>query len=105
MSDPEWLGISRLAKEEARFEFVERKGKGHPDTMADALAEEFSRALCNHYQENFGVILHHNVDKLLIAAGRASPAFNGGSIDEPFDVFLSGRATWQAQGITVPMPS
>ena len=30
-------------------EVVERKGRGHPDTICDALAEELSRALCRAF--------------------------------------------------------
>ena len=37
-------------------EIVERKGLGHPDSVCDALAEEFSRALCRYYRDRFGLI-------------------------------------------------
>ena len=59
------------------IEIVERKGIGHPDTMCDALAEELSRSLCEYYLENFGLVLHHNVDKALLWGGSSQPAFNG----------------------------
>ncbi len=52
-------------------EIVERKGIGHPDTMCDALAEELSRTLCRYYLDNFGLVLHHNVDKALLRGGSA----------------------------------
>lgn len=73
-------------------EVVERKGLGHPDTMCDGLAEALSRALCHHYVAQFGAIQHHNVDKALIAAGAAKPAFGGGRVIKPIDIFLAGRA-------------
>jgi len=47
------------------LETVERKGIGHPDTICNALAEELSRTPSWHYPNNFGLILHHNVDKAL----------------------------------------
>lgn len=45
------------------MEIVERKGKGHLDSICDALADELSNALSRVYLERFGSILHHNVDK------------------------------------------
>lgn len=74
-------------------EVVERKGIGHPDTICDALAEEFSRNLCREYQSRFGRIMHHNVDKALLCGGSAEPAFGGGRVTVPIRLFLAGRAT------------
>ena len=54
-------------------EVVERKGSGHPDTICDALAEQLSRDLSAAYRARFGTILHHNVDKALLSAGRSGP--------------------------------
>lgn len=56
---------------EHRVEIVERKGTGHPDQICDSIMEAISLALCREYLERFGTILHHNVDKGLLAAGRA----------------------------------
>ena len=63
----------------ARHEMVERKGRGHPDSLCDALAENLSIALSRFYLERFGAILHHNVDKALLLGGAARPAFGGGA--------------------------
>ncbi|MHC4984121.1 MAG: methionine adenosyltransferase, partial [Planctomycetota bacterium] len=57
--------LPRPTAEERSVEVVERKGLGHPDSLCDALAEAFSLALCRYYRDRFGVVLHHNVDKLL----------------------------------------
>ena len=84
-------------------EVVERKGIGHPDTICDALAEELSRALSRHYLEHFGTILHHNVDKGLLCGGSARAGFGGGEVLQPIDIFLSGRATAQVMGASVPV--
>ncbi|MET7278839.1 methionine adenosyltransferase [Kribbella sp. NPDC005582] len=43
---------------------VERKGIGHPDTLADHLAERLSRAYSRYTLDHFGAVLHHNFDKL-----------------------------------------
>ena len=84
-------------------EIVERKGIGHPDTISDALAEAFSLALSRFYLEHFGAILHHNVDKVLLWGGAASPSFAGGQVDAPIEIFLSGRAVTRWQGVEVPV--
>lgn len=74
-------------------EVVERKGPGHPDTMADALSDALGRALCRAYQARFGAILHYNVDKALLVGGAATPRFGGGTVTEPAEILLAGRAT------------
>ena len=84
-------------------EIVERKGTGHPDTICDALAEAASQALCRLYRDSTGMILHHNVDKLLLRGGEARPAFGGGQVIEPIDIFLAGRATRRFEGIDLPI--
>ncbi len=75
------------------FEVVERKGLGHPDTLADGISESISRSLSQFYLDEFGQILHHNVDKVLIIAGKSMPKFGGGSILKPPSVIVGGRAT------------
>lgn len=42
------LGRTPLARQ--GFELVERKGKGHPDSLCDARAEEVSLAFCESTQ-------------------------------------------------------
>lgn len=84
-------------------EVVERKGLGHPDTLCDALAEQVSLGLCAFYRERFGTILHHNVDKVLLVGGRSSPVFGGGDVDDPIEVYLSGRAADDVRGVRVPV--
>jgi S-adenosylmethionine synthetase len=84
-------------------EVVERKGLGHPDTICDALAENLSRELSREYLARFGEILHHNADKALLRAGRASPAFGGGKVDAPIEVYLGGRAVAQVGRNRLPI--
>jgi S-adenosylmethionine synthetase len=90
----EKLGVKPL--EEQSVEIVERKGQGHPDYIADAVSESVSKELCRFYRKNFGVILHHNVDKGLVVGGKASPKFGGGKVEEPIYVVVAGRAITQA---------
>ncbi len=76
-----------------KLELVERKGLGHPDTIADNIAENFSKELCRAYINDYGSLMHHNVDKLDLVGGSSKPSFGGGSIIEPVTIFFSGRAT------------
>ncbi len=87
----------------APVEIVERKGLGHPDMVCDALAEQVSLALCRLYRERFGCVLHHNVDKVLLRGGSAQPAFGGGEVTSPIDIYLAGRATLAFEGVTLPI--
>jgi S-adenosylmethionine synthetase len=92
------IRISRIIQtpiEEQDIEIVERKGRGHPDYIADAVSEEVSRALCLYYLKTFNTILHHNVDKSLVVGGRASPRFGGGDVEEPITIIVAGRAVTQ----------
>ena len=84
-------------------EIVERKGRGHPDTICDSVAEEFSRGLSRFYLEHFGQILHHNVDKCDLIGGTSEPRFGGGEVTRPIEIILVGRAATEAQGTTVPI--
>jgi S-adenosylmethionine synthetase len=84
-------------------EIVERKGRGHPDTICDFLAESVSLALSRAYLERFGAILHHNVDKVLLRGGASAPAFGGGRMVAPIEIYIAGRATRAAKGATVPV--
>ncbi len=78
--------------EKQHIEIVERKGIGHPDSLADGIAEEVSRALSKMYIEEFGRILHHNTDEVQIVGGQAEPAFGGGIMLDPVRVIMVGRA-------------
>ncbi len=84
-------------------EVVERKGVGHPDTMSDGLADALGVALCREYLARFGAVLHHNVDKALLAGGASRPRFGGGEVVEPAEVILAGRATTDVGGARVDL--
>lgn len=86
-------GIDEIPLPKRNIEIVERKGIGHPDSVADALAEEVSKSLCKMYIKEYGHILHHNTDETQIVAGQASPKFGGGSIIDPSYILLVGRTT------------
>lgn len=96
------LSIAPLP-ERTGAEVVERKGRGHPDTVADALAESFGLALCRYYRARWGRLLHYNVDKALLVGGASRPAFGGGEILAPVEIILGGRATLGVGDERVPV--
>jgi len=79
--------------EDQPVEMVERKGLGHPDSICDGVVEQLSVNLSKYYLENYGQILHHNVDKGSLAGGRSEPRFGGGEVLEPIYLLVIGRAT------------
>ncbi|MEB3760521.1 MAG: methionine adenosyltransferase [Desulfurococcales archaeon] len=83
--------------EEIEVELVERKGLGHPDYISDAASEVASIALSRLYLERYGRILHHNLDKVLLVGGQASPRYGGGDVLQPIYIIVSGRATTQVR--------
>ncbi len=90
--------LKRIPLAQQRIELVERKGKGHPDSICDAVAEAVSVGLCREYQSTFGRILHHNTDKGLLVAGRTEPRVGGGRVLEPMRLVLGDRAASEYQG-------
>jgi S-adenosylmethionine synthetase len=86
-------GINELPVPDRKVEIVERKGIGHPDSVADGIAETMSKELCKMYIKEFGHVLHHNTDETQIAAGMSAPKFGGGTIIDPVYMLLVGRAT------------
>ncbi len=56
---------------EQPIEIVERKGLGHPDTICDLIVESISNRLSQTYLQKVGRVLHYNLDKALLAAGKS----------------------------------
>ncbi|OGU04813.1 MAG: S-adenosylmethionine synthetase [Geobacteraceae bacterium GWC2_58_44] len=88
---------------EQSVEIVERKGTGHPDQICDCVMDAVSVALSQAYLKDFGTILHHNIDKGLLAAGRVEKRFGGGEVIEPMELTIGDRATFSAYGREIPV--
>lgn len=88
---------------EHQVEIVERKGTGHPDQICDSIMEAISLALCREYLDRFGTILHHNIDKGLLVAGRVEKRFGGGRVIRPMELTIGDRATLRASGQEIPV--
>lgn len=87
------ITISLISKPGIKFEVVERKGLGHPDTLADKLAENLSVQYSKYTLEKFGAILHHNFDKTGLLGGASFVKFGKGYLTKPIRVLLNGRAS------------
>ena len=79
------------SSDQQSVEVVERKGLGHPDTIADGIAESISIEYSKYCLGNFGAILHHNVDKSIILGGQCELEYGSGKILKPFRVLFGGR--------------
>ncbi len=49
------------------------------------------------------MILHHNVDKVLLCGGASRVTFGGGEVLEPTEIHLAGRATEDWRGTKIPV--
>lgn len=88
---------------EQRVEIVERKGLGHPDTICDLIMNQISVELSKEYLKEVGMVLHHNIDKALLAAGEVENRFCGGIIKKPMLLVIGDRATFTAGNIEIPV--
>ena len=86
-------GINQVPVPKRQIEIVERKGIGHPDSVADGVAETVSESLCAMYIKEVGHVLHHNTDQTEVVAGISAPKFGGGEIVKPVYILMDGRAT------------
>ncbi|NJP43248.1 methionine adenosyltransferase [Actinacidiphila epipremni] len=82
---------------------VERKGLGHPDTLADHLAERLSQAYSRYTQETFGAVLHHNFDKLALLGGASRVEYGAGEMKAPVRVLVNGRAARTCGDSEIPV--
>jgi len=86
-----------------RFEIVERKGIGHPDTICDLVMNQVSIELSKMYLKETGAIQHHNMDKSLLVAGQSENKFGGGKITKPMKLVIGDRATFEVKGQKLPV--
>ena len=97
--------LNRIPTHKSDVEIVERKGIGHPDSICDGIAEAVSRELSKYYLKEYGRVLHHNTDQLEAVGGQSKPKYGGGKLLEPSYIILSGRATSQVDGESIPVKS
>jgi S-adenosylmethionine synthetase len=84
------------------LEVVENKGIGHPDSLADAVANVMSVAYSRWCLEHFGAILHHNFDKVFVGGGWYRNGYGTAERRHPIVVRSNGRVSDRLGGQTVP---
>lgn len=97
------LSIETGVAEPDATTIVERKGLGHPDTLADHLAERLSRAYSRYTVRRFGAVLHHNFDKLALLGGASEVRYGAGGMTSPVRVLVNGRAAPRCGGERIPV--
>ncbi|RLE40135.1 hypothetical protein DRZ77_02950 [Candidatus Woesearchaeota archaeon] len=95
--------VQKIKSKLPAVEFAERKGIGHPDVICDCCCEAAGKALSEYYVKNFGRLMHYNVDKGVLIAGKAKPRFGGGKIIEPMRLMVVGRATGKVGRRKIPV--
>lgn len=66
------------------IEIIERKGIGHPDTLADGIAEELSRKFCLSNE----ILERYFFDGVLIYGGESEAYFKGGKLKQPIKITI-----------------
>lgn len=89
--------------DELDFEFVERKGVGHPDTICDAIAERASQYYSRYCLAQFGRVAHHWFDKVMLIGGEAEFSFGRGEITKPYVVHFAGKAALGVGDTALPL--
>lgn len=92
---------SNFSMDRCKVEIVERKGIGHPDCLADGVAEAISAEYSRYCLDQFGAVLHHNVDKIAFIGGEASVGFGEGEMITPVKLILNGRMSVSFGGKTI----
>ncbi|MEM5874360.1 MAG: methionine adenosyltransferase [Candidatus Aenigmatarchaeota archaeon] len=87
--------VNNIPISKLRTEIAERKGIGHPDTICDLICEEASINLSKEYKKKFGRVLHFNIDKAFLSAGKAISKFGGGKVLKPMKFIFGDRATFK----------
>ena len=99
------LGNAYLDPGSLDLEIVERKGLGHPDTLADALAELISIDYSKYCQEKFQAVPHHNIDKLYIGAGLFKSGYGFCNKIIPVTININGRMSASFGDEKIPLES
>lgn len=97
------LVVERDVSAHSDLTIVERKGWGHPDTLADHLAERLSRAYSRYTRAEFGAVLHHNFDKLALLGGASEVRYGAGRMVDPVRVLVNGRVARACAGTAIPV--
>jgi S-adenosylmethionine synthetase len=85
------------------FDVAERKGIGHPDSLADLVADTFTQRYAQWFIECAGIVPNHWVDKINLVGASANVWFGGFEIIKPVDCYLFGKITVQVGPHVAPI--
>jgi S-adenosylmethionine synthetase len=80
------------------YDVAERKGIGHPDSLADLVADVFSRRYALTCLERFGAVPNHWVDKVTLVGAASHVRYGGYTVHKPVDCYLFGKVTARVGG-------
>ncbi|MCD0452498.1 hypothetical protein LO762_25415 [Actinocorallia sp. API 0066] len=92
-----------LDPDDLPFDCAERKGLGHPDTLADLVANAYSREYSAHCLEEFGTIPNHWVDKVTLVGAGSRVSFGSFEVITPVACHLIGKMTARVGSVAVPL--
>ncbi|MBI2888951.1 MAG: hypothetical protein HYY10_03455 [Candidatus Liptonbacteria bacterium] len=72
---------------------MERKGLGHPDTLADLVAITASNMYSRSCLNRFGVVPPHWLDKIVLAGAKSNVAFGASNVILPIKAYQFGKTT------------
>lgn len=84
--------------DELPYDVAERKGIGHPDSLADLVADVFSRQYALTCLERFGAVPNHWVDKVTLVGAASHVRYGGYTVHKPVDCYLFGKVTARVGG-------
>lgn len=87
----------------AAVEIVERKGRGHPDTLCDAIAERISVKYSQYCSASFGAYANHWFDKVVLSGGESFIRFGEGRLIRPYELTVYGKAVHRVGGDRIPL--
>ncbi|MEU9890074.1 methionine adenosyltransferase [Sphaerisporangium sp. NPDC051011] len=85
------------------FDCAERKGIGHPDTLANLIADAYSRAYSAHCLDAFGTIPNHWVDKVALVGAASNVSFGSFEVLKPVACHLIGKMTPRVGPTAIPL--
>lgn len=85
------------------YEVVERKGIGHPDTIADAIANSFTARYANYCLAEFGGVPRYSADKLVVIGAKSVIRFGYANMITPIRCHLIGKCTHHFKEFSIPV--
>lgn len=98
------IRVHSEARVRPHVEVVERKGAGHPDTLADSIAERASSLYSKYVYQHFGQrFAHHWFDKVVLVGGESRIEYGVGEILVPYKVIFFGKAARRVGSVSIPL--